>query len=131
MAASSVSDLSDLDPTQFGGVSDLSPADDDAEALINSQPLFYRPNARGRQGTAYDVWKEARSPLPYESARDKHGHKIWYCKRCRGFSGTVSNGRIHLRTSHGIDLRKPTLLQSATVNNTAISAAFSRQALQA
>ena len=124
MSTSSTADLSDLDSAFFNQVAPVETAAEDSEATTPTHPLYSSKLPRGRHISAKDVWAHARKPLPHETERNEHGHKVWYCKRCSGYQSTVSNGRIHLRTRHGIDLRKPTLLQQAATQSSAISSAF-------
>ncbi|KAM0665672.1 hypothetical protein ACQRIU_005933 [Beauveria bassiana] len=37
---------------------------------------------RSRTPTALSIWAESRQPNCHEPERNRHGQKIWYCKRC-------------------------------------------------
>ena len=129
MSTTTSDDLSDLNPELFKEPPDLNPINDDPEALQDNHPLFLRRPHRGRTITVKSVWEQSRTRLPHEPERNKHGHRIWYCKRCQ-FKGTVTNGRRHLK-QHSIDVSNESLLERATTNNTAITAAIGRQNLLA
>ncbi|KJZ70117.1 hypothetical protein HIM_10487 [Hirsutella minnesotensis 3608] len=64
------------------------------------------PRKRFRILTAVDIWAESRQPHGAEPERNRHGQRIWYCKRC-SYSQTAHNRvRAHLGDKHFIRIRE-------------------------
>ncbi|OAQ57829.2 restless-like transposase [Pochonia chlamydosporia 170] len=64
----------------------------------SSSPLARRK--RVRTPTALNIWAESRQPNRHEPERNKHGQKIWYCKRCSYSQAAHNRVRGHLRDKH-------------------------------
>lgn len=81
---------------------------------------------RFRTPTAVDIWTESRQPSSYEPERNRHGQKIWYCKRC-AYSQTAHNRiRGHLREKHYMSIsEQPTAKKLGQEN--AIDRLFTQQ----
>ena len=60
---------------------------------------------RKRKVTAKKLWAFARVPHPHEPVRTKHGHRIFYCVKCKDYSAaSTTNARLHMKTKHGVDV---------------------------
>ncbi|RKK10689.1 hypothetical protein BFJ65_g14684 [Fusarium oxysporum f. sp. cepae] len=82
---------------------------------------------RFRTPTATDIWTESRQPSSKEPERNRHGQKIWYCKRCT-YSQTAHNRvRGHLRDKHYIQISEQPTAKKLGQNN-AIDRLFRLQA---
>ena len=57
---------------------------------------------RSRTPTALSIWAESRQPNCHEPERNRHGQKIWYCKRCSYSQAAHNRVRSHLRDKHCI-----------------------------
>ncbi len=64
----------------------------------SSSPIANRK--RARTPTALDIWAESRHANRHEPERNRHGQKIWYCKRCSYSQAAHNRVRGHLRDKH-------------------------------
>lgn len=77
---------------------DVDTAGESSPFSESSSPLAHRK--RVRTPTALDIWAESRQPSRHEPERNKHGQKIWYCKRCSYSQAAHNRVRGHLRDKH-------------------------------
>ncbi|KAH7026765.1 hypothetical protein B0J12DRAFT_685370, partial [Macrophomina phaseolina] len=61
----------------------------------------------GRQIHHVELWNESRPPRDDEAVRDKHKHKIWYCKRCIYHDTSPNRIYKHLASRHQIKFTDP------------------------
>jgi hypothetical protein len=124
--SSSVS-ANDHDSLSFTGkpTENLDTAGESPQASESSSTIASRK--RFRTPTATDIWTESRQPSSKEPKRNRHGQKIWYCKRCT-YSQTAHNRvRGHLRDKHYIQISEKPTAKNLGQNN-AIDRLFRRQA---
>ncbi|EGU86823.1 hypothetical protein FOXB_02659 [Fusarium oxysporum f. sp. conglutinans Fo5176] len=97
-----------------------SPQASESSSSVASRKRFRTP-------TATDIWTVSRQSSSKEPERNRHGQKIWYCKRC-AYSHTAHNRvRGHLRDKHYIQIsEKPTAKKLG--QNNAIDRLFRLQA---
>jgi hypothetical protein len=81
------------------------PPADEANTTAGSSPFSecsspLERKKRVRTPTALDIWAESRPPNHHEPERNKHGQKIWYCKRCSYSQAAHNRVRGHLRDKH-------------------------------
>jgi 5-methylcytosine-specific restriction endonuclease McrA len=109
-----------LKPTENLDTAGESPQASESSSTVASRRRFRTP-------TATDIWTESRQPSSKEPERNRHGQKIWYCKRC-AYSQTARNRvRGHLRDKHYIQIsEQPTVKKLG--QNTAIDRLFRLQA---
>jgi hypothetical protein len=94
---------------------DLDTAGESPQASESSSTVASRK--RFRTPTATDIWTESRQPSSKEPERNRHGQKIWYCKRC-AYSETAHNRvRGHLRDKHYIQISKQPTAKKLGQNN--------------
>jgi 5-methylcytosine-specific restriction endonuclease McrA len=104
---------------------DLDTAGESPQASESSSTVASRK--RFRTPTATDIWTESRQPSSKEPERNRHGQKIWYCKRC-AYSQTAHNRvRGHLRDKHYIQISEQPTAKKLGQNN-AIDRLFRLQA---
>ncbi|KAJ6790306.1 hypothetical protein PWT90_10995 [Aphanocladium album] len=75
---------------------------DSSQHSESSSPLAHRKHLR--TPTALDIWAESRTPDSDKPARNRHGQKIWYCKRCSYYQTAHNRVRSHLRDKHCVQI---------------------------
>ncbi|OAA37489.1 Ribonuclease H-like protein [Cordyceps fumosorosea ARSEF 2679] len=72
------------------------------ESQHSESPCSTTLGKRSRTPTALSIWAESRQPNCHEPERNRHGQKIWYCKRCSYSQASHNRVRSHLRDKHCI-----------------------------
>ncbi|TKA79579.1 hypothetical protein B0A49_08191 [Cryomyces minteri] len=99
------STLSELSSAQFAE------SERESSALDDTLP----PTQKRRGIACKSTWSWAREAVTGEAEKDKHGRKIWYCKRCGSATATLERARRHLKSKHGVTIvEEETSIKAAT-----------------
>ncbi|KAH7187336.1 hypothetical protein DER44DRAFT_800341 [Fusarium oxysporum] len=107
-------------PTENLDTAGESPQASESSSTVASRKRFRTP-------TATDIWTESRQPSSKEPERNRHGQKIWYCKRCTYPQTAHNRVRGHLRDKHYIQISEQPTAKKLGQNN-AIDRLFRLQA---